>query len=183
MGPRAFCSPVSTSTGLWCIRPMDRAAAFAPPLKVRARVDTFLLVAGSSLLQQKDRGAWFTPKRVGHNKAVARKNDALHNAPMGMFARKGGGRHSPPHCWRWRYHSGHTHPITLGGLRTRHQAIWQWPDLQGGGLARPTVTLEGTVLPANSHPFPSHHPCLLPSFDTPPKGETGLGYIGFWGGG
>jgi hypothetical protein len=34
-----------------------------------------------------------------------------------MFAKLGGGRHSHPHIWRWRYHSGHTYPITLGVLR------------------------------------------------------------------
>jgi hypothetical protein len=42
--------------------PWDGASLIAPSLKVRAGINTFLLVAGSSLLQQKDRGAWFTPK-------------------------------------------------------------------------------------------------------------------------
>jgi hypothetical protein len=143
------------------------APPFAPPLKVKAGIN-----------QKKDRGAWFTPKRVGHNKAVARKYDALH-APRWECLPERVGDAIPLHIVG-------VGAITQDILILDHSAYRQglvWPDLQGGELARPTVTLEGTVLPANSHPFPSHHPCLLPSFDTPPKGGTGLGYNGFWGGG
>jgi hypothetical protein len=101
--------------------PCSGETPIAPPLKSKSEGEHFSVGRRLQLAPAEGPGRVVHAKKVGHNKAVTQSEQVgacpelrrVARAPMGMFARKGGGRHSPPHCWRWRYHSGHTHPRSL----------------------------------------------------------------------
>jgi hypothetical protein len=116
MDRAAPAAPFAPSTGPCCNRRVANPRSIwfvpnqiAPPLKVRAKVnDRRTGVRGS---RQK---GWATIRQwpVGTGWSLYRIR-RVPRAPMGMSAKSGGGRHSLPHCWRRRYHSGHTHPRSL----------------------------------------------------------------------
>jgi hypothetical protein len=119
-GARACCSPLSSSTGPCCGRRVANPRSIwfvpnqiAPPPKVRAKVNIFLWSQAPACSSRRTGARGSRQKGWATIRQWPDKNDVCHNAPMGMSAKSGGGRHSLPHCWRRRYHSGHTHPRSL----------------------------------------------------------------------